>query len=82
MKQGIFLSFKSENTSGSLVSERIIFLKTAGDTAAIWHSLEHSYKDFLKPVVVLRIQSLLNTQEKLNICTLAGMENIPHVMQS
>lgn len=73
---------ESENTSGSLISERIIFLKTAEDTAAIWHSLEHRYKDFLKPVVVLRIQSLLNTQEKLNVYTLAGKENIPHIIQS
>lgn len=77
-----FFSLKSENTSGSLICEMIVSLKTAGDSAAILHSLEHSYKDFLNPLVVFRIQSLLKIQEKVNVRTLAGMENMPHILQS
>lgn len=56
---------KVKNTSGSPICEIIVSLKTAGEPAAILHSLEHSYKGFLNPLYsVLRIQPLLKTQEK------------------
>lgn len=77
-----FFSLKSENISGSLICGIIVSLKTAGDSTAILHSLEHGYKDFLNPQVVFRIQSLLKIQEKVNVCTLVGMENMPHILQS
>jgi len=42
-------SLKSKHTSGSLIREIILSLKTAGDSAAVLHPLEHSYKDLLNP---------------------------------
>lgn len=75
-------SLKSENTSGSLIREVIISLKTAGDSATILHSLEHSNRDFVNPLAVGRIQSLLKIQEKVSVFTLASTENTPHILLS
>lgn len=79
-KNRAFFSLKSENTSGSLRCEIITPLKTAGDSAAILHSLERSYKDFLSPLVGLRIQFLQKIQEKVNVCVLASTGNMPYIL--
>lgn len=57
-----FFSLKSENTPGSLTCDRIVSLETAGDS--ILHSREHSYKNFLNPLVVPKIHSLMKIKGK------------------
>lgn len=57
-----FFSLRSENTPGSLACDIIVSLETAGDS--IPHSWEPGYKNFLNPLVVPKIQSLMKIKGK------------------